>query len=265
MPKIKVNDISMYYETYGQGEPLVLISGFSADHLSWGFILDYLITDYQVVIFDNRGTGQTDVPKGPYSIEQMAQDIMDLCSYLGIKKAHFIGNSMGGHLVQMLAYRHASRVKSAVISNSAMARPTCFHTYLEAYLELLKANAPRTALIQATFSWLFSPSFLSQPDQLEGFIQLSLNNPFPFTITGFEGQYAALTAFDSRAWAHKINVPTLIIGSAQDLIFSPEATKALQEQISQADYYCFKNCGHLPHLEYPQELATTIKKFIASQ
>nr|WP_258956523.1 alpha/beta fold hydrolase [Legionella sainthelensi] len=69
MPRIKVNDISMYYERHGQGEPIVFIAGFSADHLAWAAIVEYLKEKYQVILFDNRGIGQTDIPEGLYSID----------------------------------------------------------------------------------------------------------------------------------------------------------------------------------------------------
>ena len=111
MPKIQVNDISMYYETHGQGEPLVLISGFSADHSVWSRVVDALKANYQVIVFDNRGAGQTDVPLGPYSIEQMAADVDGLCQQLGIQRAHFVGSSMGGFILQTLDFRYPKRVK----------------------------------------------------------------------------------------------------------------------------------------------------------
>lgn len=264
MPKIKINDISMYYEIYGKGEPLVLVSGFSADHIQWGLILEHLTPHYQVIVLDNRGVGKTDVPEGPYNIEQMAQDIADLCSQLGITKAHFVGNSMGGYLVQMLAYRHSNLVKSAVISNSSLGTHTCFHTFLEAQLDLFKANAPQAALLKAACAWVFSSHFLSQPYQLEGLIQLGLNNPNPFTIKGFEGQYAALNTFNSEEWAREIKVPTLVIGADQDLVLPHYLAEAIHAQISQSSYYCFKNCSHLPHIEYPNEFATVILQFFHS-
>ncbi len=262
MPKIKINDISMYYEIHGQGEPLVFIAGFSADHLSWGFVLDHFTDKYQVILLDNRGTGQTDVPAGPYTIEQMADDVAALCEKLSLSQAHFVGNSMGGYIVQMLAYRHAALVKSIVICNSAMIAKNCFSLYLRAHLGFLKAGAPRELLSLSVFSWLFSYAFISQEGQLDALIQLSLVNPYPFTITGFEGQQNALNTFDSRAWANEIKVPTLVTGSDQDLIFRAEQSEAIAHQIKHAQYHCFEECGHLPHIEYPEKFVEIVKKFL---
>lgn len=263
MSKIKLNDISMYYEIHGHGEPLIFIAGFSVDHTSWATIIDKFKESYQVILFDNRGAGQTDVPNGPYSIEDMANDVVLLCSKLGIGKAHFVGSSMGGFIVQRLAFANPDLVKSAIISNSAATIHTCFHIYAAAQLELLKANAPLATLIKASCSWAFSFRFLSQPGMLESLIQLGLENPYPFTIKGYEGQYAALDQFDSTTWIKKICVPTLVLAADQYLIFSNPSFNYLAEQIPNVKYYCFSECGHLPHLEYPDEFSRIIQSFIA--
>lgn len=262
MPKIKVNDISMYYEIHGQGEPVIFVSGFSADHLPWMPIVEKFSNHYQVVLFDNRGAGQTDIPQGPYTIEQMANDIAELCKQINISKAHFVGNSMGGYLVQMLAYRYPSLVKSLVISNSALFTYTPFHFYVAAQLELIKANAPAESLIKASCAWAFSYRYLSQPEKLNELVQWGLNNPYPFTVMGYEAQYAALDAFDSRSWAKEIKAPTLVIGGDQDLIFNPQLFETLAKEIPGSIYHCFKECGHLPHLEYPEEYASLVKNFL---
>jgi len=262
MPKVKINDISMYYELHGDGEPIVLVSGFSVDHMPWQFIVDILKSHYQVLVFNNRGAGQTDVPAGPYSINQMADDIVELCTHMGIKKAHFVGNSMGGFLTQVLSHRYPELVKSAVISNSAIkAQGTCFHLFLEAQLAFRKANVPMDALLKSSFSWVFSSEFLNRPGMLEILLQLGLNNPYPFTTTGFEGQYAALRDFNSQEWLKDIFVPTLVIGSDEDLIFSEKVSKQLHQAIPNAQYYCFENCGHVPNVEQPEKFVEVLENF----
>jgi pimeloyl-ACP methyl ester carboxylesterase len=265
MPKIKLNNISMYYEIHGQGkESIVFISGLGADHLQWGPTLRQFSNQYQVVLLDNRGAGQTDAPPGPYAIEQMAQDVVLLCSHLGIQTAHFVGSSMGGYIVQMLAYRHASLVKSAVLSNTAMTSHSPYNVFSKALIELLKANAPLVTVIKASCAWLFSYQFLSQPGRIEELIELQLQNPFPMTLAGYEAQDAALNGFDSRSWVKEIKVPTLVMTADEDLVFNPRQVEALVQQIDGAQFYCFKTCGHLPHIECPEEFAKVVNKFLAS-
>lgn len=262
MPKIKVNDINMYYEIHGEGEPLVLIAGFSVDHTTWLSVIDLLKKHFKVIVFDNRGAGQTDVPAGKYSIQQMADDTAKLCEALNIKQAHFVGNSMGGFILQYLSRHYAHLVKSATISNSALSIACVFHVYVAAQLELIKANAPARSLMHASCCWAFSYNFLIERNMLEPLIELGLNNPYPFTVTGYEGQYAALDVFDSHAWATEIKVPTLVLSSDQDLIFSTAQIKALADTIPKAKYYCFTTCGHVPMLEYPEKFTDIVTTWI---
>lgn len=84
MPKIKINDINLYYEQQGQGQPVVFISGYSVDHLCWVDIPLAFSTDYQAVVLDNRGSGQSDRPDFPYSIDLLAEDVVALCKALNL-------------------------------------------------------------------------------------------------------------------------------------------------------------------------------------
>lgn len=262
MPKIKINDISMYYEIHGHGEPVVFISGFGADHLGWSPILDKFIQDYQVIFINNRGAGQTDVPQGPYTIEQMAADVFDLCNILDIKQAHFIRNSMGGYIVQTLAYHYPELAKSIVLSNSAMQTLSSFHVYASAHIELMKAQAPIELLMKAMCSWAFSYDFLMAPNVLDNLIEWGKNTPYPTTIAGYEGQYQALDIFNSHEWAQHITARTLVLTSDKDIILPTALSASLAHQIKKSRYHCFKNCGHLPHIEQPNEYASIVKAFL---
>ncbi len=262
MPKILLNDTELYYESYGQGEPLVLIGGFSADHLVWVTVSEKLAEKYRVIVFDNRGSGQSSITNGPYSIAQFAKDVVDLCHALDISKAHFIGNSMGGFILQVLAHEYPHLVKSAIISNSSYKTDTVFKYYIQAQLEMMKANTPRHALYKASCAWCFSQKFLSQPETLETLIEMALNNPFPFTIEGYEGQYSAIKDFNSLSLLSAITVPTLVIGSNEDIIFPERIFKVLAEKINQAKYFCFDQCGHLPHIEEPEKYIKIVTEFI---
>lgn len=262
MPKVKINDISMYYEIHGQGEPIVFIAGFSCDHTVWSLVVDILKVNYQVILFDNRGAGQTDAPVGPYSIEQMSLDVVSLCKELGINRAHFVGNSMGGFILQFLALHHSDLVKSAIISNSTMNANCAFNIYLAAQRQLLAANAPLSALVHAASSWTFSYRYLSLPGTLDQLIELGVNNPYPFTLSGYDGQYSALLAFDSSDWAYKIQAPLLVIAGDKDLIFSEQSERLLANQIMHSSFVCLQDCGHLPMLEYPEVFSRLVSDFV---
>ena len=97
MPTARIGDINIHYDTRGQGEPLLLIMGYRGSGLMWGEEFITLLSRYfQVIYFDNRGTGRSDKPDTLYTIPIMADDAVGLLRYLGIPQAHVFGVSMGG-------------------------------------------------------------------------------------------------------------------------------------------------------------------------
>ncbi|MFL5656084.1 MAG: alpha/beta fold hydrolase [Ktedonobacteraceae bacterium] len=119
MPYIKVNDIQMYYEIHGDGEPLVLIVGLGTDISEWDGIIHWLAQKYKVLAFDNRGAGRTDKPDTHYSIEMMANDTAGLMQALGIQQAYILGISMGGRIALALALQHPKSVKKLVLVSTS--------------------------------------------------------------------------------------------------------------------------------------------------
>ncbi len=129
MPTIQVNDIHVYYETHGEGKPLVLINGLGSDLSEINRLTRWFAQKYRVLVFDNRGAGRTDKPDKPYSIEMMAEDTAQLLNALGIEQTSVLGISMGGRIALALALRHPERVErlilvstSAKVSNSRKRR-----------------------------------------------------------------------------------------------------------------------------------------------
>ena len=257
-----INDLNLYYEVHGQGEPLVLISGFGADHTLWLNVVDQLAEQYKVIIFDNRGAGKSTVTSGAYTIEQMAQDVIHLCDHLHIGSAYFCGNSMGGYITQALLHQHRTRIKKAIISNSSLSVATPFRYFMEGKYQLLKTDADFDGIVKVSSAFCYSYDYLSQPGIIEELIELKKNNPNPFTLKGYEAQAQAVYHFDATQWAHQITTPTLVIGSTDDLIFSEKLNRDIANTIPCAEYYCFDKTGHIPSIEHPEKFIEVISQFI---
>src|SRR5208283_5023782 len=97
MPKIQVGEVSLNYDVAGKGEPILMIMGLGASSAAWdpGLVAE-LARTFRVITFDNRGTGQSDKPDAPYSIEMFADDAAGLLGKLEVPRAHIFGVSMGG-------------------------------------------------------------------------------------------------------------------------------------------------------------------------
>lgn len=265
MPKIKINDINMYYEERGQGEPLVLIGGFCADHFAWMSVASLFAQNYRVILCDNRGAGQSDCPDFPYTMQMLADDIVALCKQLNISQAHFLGNSMGGHIVQTLAYRYPELTCSAVISNSSAKMNVRAKLGVESRLPLLSLPVPPSAIMKSVLAQLYSIDFLSRQGMVDDLVNVMLANPYPTTEVGYRNQMHALLEFDSVSWLEKITAPTLVVYSDDDALVDLDSSQLLCSKIPNAEAYCFQRVGHLPHIEKPAEFYQVVRAFLEKQ
>ena len=117
MPKIKINDVEHYYESSGEGSPLLFIHGLGSSTQDWDLQVAYFSKFYQVITYDVRGHGQSEKPAGPYSIRQFAADASALMQALKLGPVHVAGISMGGAIAYQLALDAPKLVKSLTVVN----------------------------------------------------------------------------------------------------------------------------------------------------
>lgn len=117
MEQVEVRDLSVCCELTGEGYPLVLIMGFSANMDWWDpELVDDLSKEFRVLAFDNRGAGRTVTPdEGEFTMELLADDTVALMDTLGVEKAHIVGMSMGGMIAQELALKYPEKVDKLVL------------------------------------------------------------------------------------------------------------------------------------------------------
>ncbi|WP_150466884.1 alpha/beta fold hydrolase [Francisella sp. SYW-9] len=263
MSKVKINDINVYHEDKGSGQVIVLIAGFGANHNAWGEFANKLVQGYRVITFDNRGAGQTSCPDEPYSIAQMAQDVKSLCDYLKIEKAIIIGSSMGGFIAQQFAYDFPEICEKVVILNSATKTSRHYSLFMQSFYEVLNSKAVAPEVTTKLFlPWVYSDDFLRSDLKIQKLVDRVVTNPYPFSLVGFKNQRCAVEGFSSSKWIVKIEVPTLVVAGEKDVIFYERDVRELSELMKYAEYYNFKNTGHLPYIERPNELYDVVVSFI---
>jgi len=122
--RVAVPGGELHVEERGEGFPLLLVQGLGYAVWAWRFQLEGLGERLHVFAFDNRGTGRSFKPPGPYSIEQLADEAAALLDALGIERAHVLGHSMGGYISQTLALRRPDLVRSLILSGTGPGAPT---------------------------------------------------------------------------------------------------------------------------------------------
>jgi len=139
MPSVKAGNININYDTYGDGEPLLLIMGFGMSGAGWIPSLPFF-NGFKSIYFDNRGTGLSDKPEGIYTVEAMADDASNLLRALGIPKAKVFGVSMGGMIAQELTLRHPDQVSKVVLGCTMAGGTTAKMASPEILERLMTAN-----------------------------------------------------------------------------------------------------------------------------
>lgn len=279
-----VNGINMYYEVYGEGEPLLLIEGLGYSSWMWYKQLPELSKHYKVIVYDNRGVGLTDKPDSEYTIELMADDAAALLTTLGIESAHVLGVSMGGYIAQELAIRHPEKVRSLVLACTNMGEAGMLKrnsTLLNGYLKLWgllpgmlevsgKASVPTLTnnyglskedkILYGLSSAFTKEYFRDNPEEIDRIVKWRLDNPQP--SYAWKRQFAAGVNFDSSNRAGGINVPTLVISGSKDIIVPNESSIKLAETIPGAELKILPGAGHLMFIERSVEFNESVTSFI---
>ncbi|MEJ5254589.1 MAG: alpha/beta fold hydrolase [Acidimicrobiales bacterium] len=208
----------IHYEVFGnpQGEPLVMIQGLGADSRGWIRQRRAFGSRFRCIVLDNRGVGRSDKPDGPYDLEVMATDVVAVLDALQLDRAHLMGASMGGVLTQILAVRHAERVRSIVLACTAC-RHHPWRRELLAEWALTASTQGMRALVGQAERWLIGPRSRYRLRPLVGMIgPLALSVP----PASFVAQIDAILALDDdvRFELASVRVPALVLVGSQDIL-----------------------------------------------
>jgi pimeloyl-ACP methyl ester carboxylesterase len=265
---VKVNGIDIYYEIYGAGEPLVLIEGLGYSAWMWYKQMPAFTERYKVIVFDNRGAGNTDKPDTEYSIEIMADDASGLLRTLGVGQAHVLGVSLGGFIV--LVSTNSGPGKPIGGNSSPWNGFLKFWGFLPGMLEMSgKSGIPprveygltKEERIRYGLSVAFTPEYFKEhPDEIEQIVKWRLDNPQPGYA--WTRQLVAGMKFDSSARAGEIKVPAVVISGTEDRIVSPESARELSDRIPLSRYIPIEGSGHLLFIERSDEFNETVTCFL---
>lgn len=264
LPSIKVNDINMYYEVHGDGFPLVMILGASAN-IDWWTpeIIEQCSQNYKTVIFDNRGAGRTDKPEIDYSIKMFADDTVGLMDALNIERAHMLGASMGGMIAQELVLNYPERVEKLVLGcthcgGSKQILPS--DDFIKQTRSSLKNLSPEE-IVQEELPLYFTEDFFkNNPEFIESYKQRLLISPTP--IDAYQRQLNAVLVFRSYRRLKNIEAPTLVIHGKRDIVVPPENAEILAENIPGAKLLLIDNAAHVYFLPDSDKVFSSTLEFL---
>jgi pimeloyl-ACP methyl ester carboxylesterase len=269
---VQVGDINIAYKRFGQGKPIIFIPGIGASiQVDEPTLLsEFVASNHTVIVFDNRGMGETTVGTKPFSIEQFANDTAGLLDALHIEKADVLGGSLGSFIAQELALNYPQKVDRLILVSGSCGGNESIGPS-EQTLEILTTlyspevsqnmTGEQQAMILAQI--LFPPEWLKEhPEVLNNtVIQLAPGSSATPEIIQQQG-LAAGTWKGSCDRLSRITQPTLLIVGDQDLLMPAANSVMMAQRIPNSQLVIMEGTGHGVSWQVPNEFTAHILNFL---
>lgn len=257
MPKIRVNDINLYYEVNGDGQSLLFIHGLGSSTRDWELQVQEFAKTFQVITWDLRGHGQSDKPAGPYSLPMFAADAAGLLQSLNIKSAHVVGLSLGGGVAFQLAIDYPELVRTMVIVNSA---PELVVRTLQDRIAIWQRFAIVRLLGMRKMGQVLSRRLFPKDEQMSlrtTFVERwAENDP-----RAYQEAMRAMVGWSVTDKLGSIKCPTLVISADQD--YTPVAVKERYTKLMpNAELVIIPDAHHATPVEQPEKFNAVLMDFL---
>ena len=246
----------LYVEEFGQGTPLTLLHGYPLDLRLWADVVPILQQNCRVITPDLRGHGQSPAPKGPYSMREMAEDVVAMLDVLGVEQTYVAGHSMGGYVAIALARYFPERILGLALTAS--------HAYADS-VEKKQARLNSIAQMKAEgIRQVFSimSDKLTYNKRIAERVQAIIAGA---NIEGAMGISAAMAErLDSIELLERFKKPVLIIAGTEDQIVPIETSRKMVQEIKTNRFIEIAGAGHVPMLDQPEKTAESLLSLINS-
>jgi pimeloyl-ACP methyl ester carboxylesterase len=258
---VPAGDIRIAYKTMGQGEPLVLIMGYSGTMDLWSpEVLRELAARRQVIVFDNRGMGKTTAGDREFSIQLFADDTVRLLDALNIKRAHVLGWSMGSAVALELALAYPERVGKLVLYAANCGGKEAIPPDPMTLKTLTDTSGTTREIGERLLKTLFPPNWMKEhPDP---------RTYFPTVEETISAENVGRQAQAVARWKgvferlEKITQPTLLITGAEDRITPAGNSLTLAQKIPGAWVVQLKGSGHGAMYQDPRNFSKILLTFL---
>jgi len=257
MPFLEINGARMNYRWDGpEDRPALLFSNSLGTNLSmWDPQVAELSRHFRLLRYDMRGHGQSGLPAGECTIDQLGSDALALLDALEVERANFCGLSLGGAIGQWLGIHHSGRLSKLILANTAAKFGT--PEDWTARIELVRRAGIQALLPGALDRWFTADFQAAKPDVIACIRAMLLSTP----PEGYIACCWALREIDQRALLHQIAAPTLVISGASDVATPPSQGEFLASAISGARFLSLA-AAHLSNIEDSSAFTAAAMEFL---
>jgi pimeloyl-ACP methyl ester carboxylesterase len=255
-------DVKIYWDELGSGEPLLLINGLGTSSHLWHRSRPVFANHYRTIALDNRGVGRSDVPAGIYSIASMAADASAVLDAAGVETAHVFGVSLGGMIAQELTLLHPQRVRSLILGCTTAGEPTGPHS-VPPEPGVLTALTRRSASAEES-NEAFRPLLYDAGTPRERIDEdMAIRVNWYPSAQGYMGQLQGVSGWDSYGRLSEIRVPTLVIHGESDRLIPCANAHILTERIAGAQLALIPDAAHMFWTDQPDVVHARIFAFLS--
>lgn len=257
---VRSSDTAVFYAAQGVGAPVVLLHPFPATHEFWLPVAEQLSTQYKLIMPDLRGLGASGPGDGPALMEKHADDVRRICDDVGFGKATFAGISIGGYILFEFWRRHRERVNALVLCDTKAAADNeeGRQGRMKA-AELVQERGPEIFIDEQIPRLLGETTQRNRPDIVSKARKIMMVN----TAKGIAAVQLGMAARpDSTATLATINVPTLFVGGAEDMLSPPEELNRMGRMVGGSEVKVIPGVGHYSAFEKPDEFVVVLREFL---
>lgn len=261
---IKVGDIDVRYEITGEGPPLVMIMGFTANIHAWPpELIEELGTTFRLFLFDNRGAGKSTAGQARFSMKQFAKDTAGLMDALGIERTHILGVSMGGMIAQQFALDFPEKVDRLVLLCTAPGGPHAKPPSPLVFRKLIDFRGTPEERARRSMDILFPEDFIREnPERIETMVENMTMEPI--LPRNARRQMGAIVGFNAYDRLPSIRKETLVMCGEKDVLIPPKNSRLIAERVPRARMVSYPNSGHGFIDQHSLKVAREIEEFYSA-
>lgn len=256
--------VNLFYFEAGRGDPVLLLPGLTNDYTVFAPQLGRLSQCCRAIAPDFRGTGQTRDDGRPFTLADLADDMVALLDALDLPSAHVVGLSLGGAVAQVLALRRPERVKSLALL-ATWARTTGHLAAVLASWQSARQHQGTEAFRHTAIPWVFSRRAFDAPGLIDAVVRRAAAYRFAQTAEDLARQVEAARPHDVLDRLPDFAVPTLVVAGSDDLLLPPASAREMASRIPQARYVEIPGGAHAFAGELPDPTNDLLVRWLKGQ
>jgi pimeloyl-ACP methyl ester carboxylesterase len=261
VPIVEANGQRLYYESHGEGEPLLCVMGLGADHTAWVLNVPEWSKSRRVIVFDNRDVGESSYAEEAYEVTDMAADALALADALELESFDLVGLSLGGAISQELALAAPERVRTLTLAVTYGGNGEWGAQRAKIFRELV-GGMSREMRVEFLMALVYSEIVFDNEAFVSAARETMLAHPHPQSNEAFIRQLEAGARHEARPRLGGLSMPVQVIGARRDIMIPPHKSDELAALIPGAKLTVL-DAGHACNVEVAQEFNSAVLEFVA--